>query len=268
MSGAHVVDDRVEQRVELRVEKRVDARRDDDAVVRIDNLVVDLNDDLSDDDGLRVRTLGPLRLRVAPSERLGLVGGSGTGKSALLRVLCGLMRERVVGGAARVAAPIGVVFARDAIDADLDVFDNVAIASDDDDDVSAVLVELGLDALAHRHAGALSGGQRRRVALARALVGRPSVLLLDDPTAGLDAVTARQVLISIERLAPRAAVVIAAQDVDVVVPWCERVLFLEAEAARITATIGSPAALPAPFRPRDADSLHRALASTSPPVTT
>jgi ABC-type phosphate/phosphonate transport system ATPase subunit len=237
----------------------------DEFVVVVDGLSVALDDEHGDEGGGAPSAggapllLGPVSFALRPGERLGLIGSSGTGKSALLQTLCGLLGPRVAGGSARVVAPVGVVFAKDALDADLDVFDNVAMVCDDDGAVIAVLESLGLGALSQRRASALSGGQRRRVALARALVGAPKVLLLDDPTAGLDAVTAQAVCDTITRLAGDAAVIISAQDVDVVGPWCQKVLFLERQGQRLCGSLTTPADLPAPFRPEPASAIRRAL---------
>jgi ABC-type multidrug transport system ATPase subunit len=224
-----------------------------DAVV-VDGLCLRLRDSLGNP-----LVVGPISFQLKAGQRVAVVGGAGVGKSALLSVLGGLIGDCVSDGHASVAAPVGVVFARDALDADFDVFKNVVSIADDDEAAAAILDALGLRPFARRQAGALSGGQRRRVAIARALAARPRVLLLDDPTAGLDAVTALEVLGTIDRLAPHAAVVISAQDVDVVVPWAESALSLQRHGGRVTATMMAPSALPPPFCPRPPDDLVRAL---------
>lgn len=200
-------------------------------------------------DGFRA---GPINLTVERGQRVLVTGRSGCGKSLLIQTLAGVRPCAVVAGQARVERPCGVVFARDGLEFDRNVIDNVIFddGSGHDDarpQALAVLARLGLDGLASRLPSTLSGGQRRRVAIARALLRAPATLLLDDPTAGLDPETAGEVLQLIVDLAPEAAVLIASPDVDVVAPLVERALWLGADGAVATMPV---TALPPPFAPR------------------
>ena len=145
-----------------------------------------------------------------------LLGPSGTGKSILLKLILGLYRPDsgrvLINGRRiddlseqellRVRADVGMLFQETALFDSLTVFENVGYrlfeetdmpAADAERRVADVLGFVGLADFGDRMPSALSGGQRRRVAIARAMASRPSLLLFDDPTVGLDPVIATTV---------------------------------------------------------------------------
>ncbi len=150
-----------------------------------------------------VRALDGVDLTVAPGELVAVVGPSGCGKSTLLRLVAGLEQGegtiRIdgvdVAAMARGDRPVAMVFQADTLFPELTVHDNVAFGlrarrrdgRDAAEVVEVALLRLGILGLADRFPDELSGGQRRRVALARAIVLQPAVLLLDEPLSGLDA---------------------------------------------------------------------------------
>ena len=142
-----------------------------------------------------------------------LLGASGSGKSVLLKLILGLFRpdagkifvndqridDRPEHELLRVRADIGMVFQENALFDSFTVNENVGYRLYEESDmpigdvrkrVAEVLGFIGLGEHIDRMPSELSGGQRRRVALARALSTRPSLLLFDDPTTGLDPLTA------------------------------------------------------------------------------
>jgi molybdate transport system ATP-binding protein len=157
-----------------------------------------------------------LDVAVADGEVLAVLGPNGAGKSTLLRVLAGLLRPdggRVaVGGggstdvwddvAAGVHVPVhrrrlGMVFQDHLLFPHLSALDNVAFGlrtrgvrrAAAREAAAGWLARVGLEGLGDRRPGQLSGGQAQRAALARALVGEPALLLLDEPLSALDART-------------------------------------------------------------------------------
>jgi ABC-type sulfate/molybdate transport systems ATPase subunit len=136
------------------------------------------------------------------AETFALAGPSGAGKSTVLRAVAGLTRPdrgSIASGAAtwfdasrRIDVPperrpVGMVFQDYALFPHLTVAANVAFGARNG--IGDVLERFGIGALASERPGRLSGGERQRVALARALARNPSVLLLDEPLAALDAQT-------------------------------------------------------------------------------
>jgi sulfonate transport system ATP-binding protein len=148
-----------------------------------------------------VRALEGLSLAVAPGEILVVIGGSGCGKSTMLRAICGLdppTHGRVVLDGTVITEPherIGIIFQEPRLLPWLRVADNVGFGlehrprTERSARVARALDRVGLADKARVWPRELSGGQAQRVAIVRALVPRPEVLLLDEPFSALDAFT-------------------------------------------------------------------------------
>jgi len=142
-----------------------------------------------------------------------VLGGSGSGKTTILRLILGLLKPdagsiRVAGAAVEglgeeelrdVRLKIGMVFQEGALFDSLSVGENVGYRLEEQGELSPgevaervreMLGFVGLAAFYDRMPSELSGGQRRRVAVARALAARPQIMLYDEPTTGLDPITA------------------------------------------------------------------------------
>lgn len=158
------------------------------------------------------KVLKDVAFSVEAGQCAAVIGATGTGKSVLVRALCGLLPStgRVlvdglasdVDGWPALQSRMGVLMSQPGLLDDLTLLENVAfkLRRDKIDDVTVrqrvmrVLEEFGLAGAASKFPAELSGGMRRRGALARALVHEPACLLLDDPTAGLDPITTTRVL--------------------------------------------------------------------------
>jgi phospholipid/cholesterol/gamma-HCH transport system ATP-binding protein len=159
---------------------------------------------------------------VASGETLALLGETGTGKTLLLKMVAGLLRPdagviRVLGSDVTgmtedellpFRRKLGFVFQESALFDSMTVAENVAYRlreeGVDDDEIDARVDEslrfVEMERAKESLPGDLSGGMRRRVSIARALITRPPIVLYDSPTAGLDPVTAQTIITLILRL--------------------------------------------------------------------
>jgi NitT/TauT family transport system ATP-binding protein len=154
-------------------------------------------DDVSHVYASGVAALDGVSLAVEPGEFVSLLGPSGCGKSTLLRIVAGLLRPTrgSVEGDTATAGNVGFVFQEPTLLPWATVRDNVALPlrllarGGDPVAVDAAIARVGLEAFGGARPHELSGGMRMRVSIARALVTRPRVLLMDEPFAALDEIT-------------------------------------------------------------------------------
>ncbi|GAA2094674.1 hypothetical protein GCM10009841_05310 [Microlunatus panaciterrae] len=160
-----------------------------------------------------------LDLELGPGDRACLVGPSGSGKTTVAATLLGLIPAR--GGRVEVSGRVGYL-AQDAYLFDTSVAENVRIGNRDatDDEIRVALdrvgLDLELDRLVGQHGVAVSGGEARRVALARLLVGAYDVVILDEPTEHLDADTADRLMRDVWDLFVDAVVLVITHDPAVI----------------------------------------------------
>jgi ABC-type Fe3+/spermidine/putrescine transport system ATPase subunit len=170
-----------------------------------------------------VEVLGDIDLRAAAGELITLLGQSGSGKTTLLRIIAGLVLPtkgmvRIDGRDVTRLPPekrdIGMVFQNYALFPHLNVLDNVGfplrVRGIDKNTarqrVDEALQLVGLPGLGHRFPSQLSGGQQQRVAVARAIVFRPRVLLMDEPLGSLDKRLRQQLQVDLRRLQKEVAI--------------------------------------------------------------
>lgn len=199
--------------------------------------------------GESLLVLDDISLTVEPGEFVAIVGGSGCGKSTLLRLLAGLDPD-YQGSLLHDGAPIdGPALARGLIFQDhrlfpwLTVEQNVEMAFTNTNvpaaerrrRVAAEIARVGLDGFAGAYPHQLSGGMSQRAAIARALVGRPDVLLLDEPLGALDALTRLHMQKELRRLWQEEGItmLMVTHDIEEAVYLADRVVVLEARPGRV-----------------------------------
>ena len=193
-----------------------------------------------------IKALDAVSLTVAPGELVGVVGPSGAGKSSLLAVAGGLTLPdegtvtidgndlAAMKPAARTAyrrEHIGFVFQSGNLIPALTAIDQLRLIHHLNGrrakvrDAEQLLAEVGMAGKAHRRPHQLSGGERQRVGIARALIGGPSLILADEPTAALDRARSHEVVELLARETERAGVatVMVTHDTDVL-QHCDRVV--------------------------------------------
>ncbi|WP_439675583.1 ABC transporter ATP-binding protein [Embleya sp. MST-111070] len=198
----------------------------------------------------------------------GLLGPSGCGKSTLMRAIVGVQarvsgRLDVLGlpaGHRRLRSAIGYVTQAPSVYADLTVRENLRyfgrLLGASADDLDRVLREVDLTDRQDAAVARLSGGQRARVSLAAALLGTPELLVLDEPTVGLDPVLRRDLWGLFHRLAAGGVTLLVSSHVMDEAERCERLLLLRDGALLADDT---PEALLARTGTRDAEAAFLAL---------
>ncbi len=168
----------------------------------------------------------------------GLLGPSGGGKSTLMRAIVGVQivaggEVRVLGepaGSTELRRSVGYVTQAPSVYGDLTVRENLRyfarVLGAPAGDVERVTSEVGLDSHVDVVAGRLSGGQEARVSLAAALLGAPQVLILDEPTVGLDPVLRRDLWDLFGRLAANGTTLLVSSHVMDEASRCERLLLI------------------------------------------
>lgn len=179
-----------------------------------------------------------LSLSVPRGSVTGLLGPSGCGKSTLMRAIVGV--QRVAGGRVEVLGrtagepslrgQVGYVTQAPSIYGDLTVRENLEyfarLLDAPGGRVDEVLRDVGLDEVAGREVSRLSGGQRARVSLASALLNHPDVLVLDEPTVGLDPVLRRSLWELFHRLASAGATLLVSSHVMDEAARCDELLLM------------------------------------------
>ncbi len=194
--------------------------------------------------------LDQVSFSIGSGEFTGLIGPNGAGKTTLLRVILGLQRP----GSGRVSVlgrhgplrrqPVGYVPQKVLLDPDMPMRarDLVVLGADGDryglrlpsrqrtELVREMLHAVDADRFADARVGTLSGGEQQRVLIAQALIGRPRLLLLDEPLANLDLRASQEIVSLLARIAreQQIAVLLSAHEMNPLLPVLDRVVYLAA----------------------------------------
>lgn len=164
-----------------------------------------------------VKVLKDINLTIEPGEFFSILGPSGCGKTTLLRILAGFtepdsgvvyLGDRDITNLPPNLRPINTIFQKYALFPHLTVFENIAFSlrlkKEKDDyikeEVTKMLKMIDLEEHANKKPNQLSGGQQQRVSIARALINKPDVLLLDEPLSALDAKLRQNLLIELDNI--------------------------------------------------------------------
>lgn len=184
--------------------------------------------------------LNDLSLKVTEGTVTGLLGPSGSGKTTLIRAIVGVQRiaggsVRVLGlpaGAAALRRDVGYLTQAPSVYRDLTVRENLryfsAVLGVDAVRVDQVIADVSLGEESGARVDRLSGGQQSRVSLATALLGNPRVLVLDEPTVGLDPVLREELWSLFHRLGAAGVTLLVSSHVMEEATRCQRLLLLRA----------------------------------------
>lgn len=185
-----------------------------------------------------------ISFNVAPGEIVGLLGPNGAGKTTTINMILGVLEPAsgeieidgfsVARQRSKALERTNFVAVYAALPGNLTVFENLKVfgmiygVTDLKRRIEELLVQFSLEGLRERKCGVLSSGEQTRVSLAKALLNRPQLLLLDEPTASLDPASARDIRRSIRDIASvgRGAVLWTSHNMNEVEEVCDRVLFL------------------------------------------
>ncbi len=196
--------------------------------------------------------LDDISLEIEQGSNVGLIGPGGAGKSLLLKIVCGLVEPddgRILiedidvhslspTELADLRFRIGMLFQNYALFDFMNVAENISFplrqaGTYSEEEIEAAveqaLIDISLPGIGHLYPNELSGGMKKRVSFARAVIRRPPILFYDDPTAGLDPVTSSKIFILLEKMKIEGGVtsVTISHDIGGIKEICERFAMLD-----------------------------------------
>ena len=174
------------------------------------------------------QVLKDIRLEIPAGQVLGLLGPNGAGKSTLMKILIGLWKAD--SGKVQVPERIGYLPENNPLYDEMYVTEYLrfmAGLTHANEDIDALIDRVGLVPERHKHIRELSKGYRQRVGLAQALLGNPELLILDEPTTGLDPNQLVEIRSLIRDLGKERTVILSTHIMQEVREMCDRVVILD-----------------------------------------
>ncbi len=190
------------------------------------------------------QVLGSIEARIPNGQFVALVGPSGTGKTTLLNMISGLEKCELGSVSidfkpvnSRPDCRISYIFQQPRLMPWLTVAENLKLTAPEcsDEEIERMLQRVGLQGKSEKYPRKLSGGMQKRVSIARAFLGKPELLLLDEPFVSLDLPTAENLRCILEELwqEHKPTVLFVTHDLDEAIQLADRVLFLSQATGRL-----------------------------------
>jgi sulfonate transport system ATP-binding protein len=210
--------------------------------------LIDVRKQFTMPDGQTVEALRSVSLDIVPGSFISLIGPSGCGKTTLLRLIAGLEKQNygdLLLDGEKISAPgseRGFVFQNHTLFPWLNIYDNIAfglrvrkIYKHKKNDVKRMIKSIGLDGFEKSFPHQLSGGMCQRASLARALVGHPKLLLLDEPLGALDAFTRMNMQDEILKVwnEQNMTMIMVTHDVDEAVYMSDKIIVMTPRPGRV-----------------------------------
>lgn len=199
----------------------------------------------------KLRALNNVSLSINEGELYGLLGVNGAGKTTLLKILSGLTNltsgEFVISGYNKnqmdeIKKLIDISPQETAVAKNLTVMENLEFFQDlynqkDSDYLNQIINDLGLSEVINQRAKTLSGGYQRRLSIALGLISKPKILLLDEPTLGLDVIARRELWNIINKFKGKITIILTSHYLEEIEALCDRVAIMSKGNLLIEGTI-------------------------------
>ena len=199
-----------------------------------------------------IKALNNISLTINEGELYGLLGVNGAGKTTLLKILSGLTNptngDFVVDGFTNnnnmddIKRIIDISPQESAVAKNLTVLENLKFFQDlyskrDDNYLKEIIDDLGLNEVINQRAKTLSGGYQRRLSIALGLMSKPKILLLDEPTLGLDVIARRELWKIVNKFKGKITIILTSHYLEEIEALCDRVAILSKGNLLIEGTI-------------------------------
>ena len=198
-----------------------------------------------------IKALNNINLSINEGELYGLLGVNGAGKTTLLKILSGLTNptsgDFIVDGRTNknmdeIKRIIDISPQESAVAKNLTVLENLVFFQDlynqrDDNYLKEIIDDLGLSEVINQRAKTLSGGYQRRLSIALGMMSKPKILLLDEPTLGLDVIARRELWKIVNKFKGKITIILTSHYLEEIEALCDRVAILSKGNLLIEGTI-------------------------------